>query len=311
MEILEPETYLVDPSHRQRVYGRHLYQFQKKCSSFKKTDCDCLIRNFGFADKQNRHKSFEEFTTAMKAAHEHHFNNHHYCSTEWCHFAKLPEDQWKLYNAQKGNKLRDAVKDKYIYEESKKIHERFTTPENLKMMHHEFDSQKNESLNKSSTTVAPKNMVFSKTNSLHDRIALVVNYDSLGYHETFSCIFQHLTNNDNYIIDPIMSQFAKTKDDDTKKRRERQQSPKGKRMRVKKRKATLQANRLQNDRAKKRGDKYGPGVAFMPLPTEESTNNVTAPIQPQKIPFCKSCQQYGHSHITFCNCPKNPKNITK
>ena len=49
------------------------------------------------------------------------------------------------------------------------------TDENLEMLYHEFDSQKNEALNKAFMKVAPKNMFF-KTHSLYNQLALVIAY---------------------------------------------------------------------------------------------------------------------------------------
>jgi len=51
-----------------------------------KTDCECLIHNFGYAVKQNHEKTEEEFVKAMKAALKHHFDNHEHCNPSWCHF---------------------------------------------------------------------------------------------------------------------------------------------------------------------------------------------------------------------------------
>jgi len=47
-EEIHPITmYLVNPSHRRRVYGSHLYKLEKRLKEMKKTDCECLIHNFG------------------------------------------------------------------------------------------------------------------------------------------------------------------------------------------------------------------------------------------------------------------------
>jgi len=85
-EIHPISTYLVDPSHHCRVYGSHLYKLERNLTGMKKTDCECLIRNFRYAVKQNREKSYDEFEKAMMAALEHHFDNHKFCNPMWCHF---------------------------------------------------------------------------------------------------------------------------------------------------------------------------------------------------------------------------------
>jgi len=84
-------TFLVDPLHQRRVYGSQLFKLKKILKGMNKTDCECLQRNFGYAIKQNRHKTFEEFKIAMKVAMEHHFDNHEFCNPSWCHFREAPE----------------------------------------------------------------------------------------------------------------------------------------------------------------------------------------------------------------------------
>jgi len=86
-EINPIRTYLVDPSHWHCVvYGSHLYKLERNLKEMKKTDCKCLICNFGYAVKQNCKKTKEEFPKAMMAAMEHPFDNHEFCNPSWCHF---------------------------------------------------------------------------------------------------------------------------------------------------------------------------------------------------------------------------------
>jgi len=81
-----------------------------------------------------------------------------------CLLVKIPKEEWNCVNHEKyHNKLHNTVHDKVIYDETKQIHDIFTSEENLNMMNHEFDSQENEALNKANTKLAPKNMVFSRS----------------------------------------------------------------------------------------------------------------------------------------------------
>lgn len=73
------------------------------------------------------------------------------------------------------------------------IHKHYTTNELLKMCHHEYDSQKNESLNTNVATYAPKNKTFCTTKSLEDRICLVVIFDSIGYSKGVHRIISKMT----------------------------------------------------------------------------------------------------------------------
>jgi len=52
-EINAVRTYLVDPSHQQRVYSSDLYKLEPMLKGMNKMDAECVIRNFGYAVKQN------------------------------------------------------------------------------------------------------------------------------------------------------------------------------------------------------------------------------------------------------------------
>jgi len=119
LEINSIDTYLADPSHRRRVYGGQMYKLLPFCKEMKKTDCKCLIRNFGYAVKQNREKTEEEFSKAMKAALEHHFDNHEHCNPSWCHFR---DDSVRKLDDLVRAKLRNTsiAANKTMYDEVKK-----------------------------------------------------------------------------------------------------------------------------------------------------------------------------------------------
>jgi len=197
----------------------------------------------------------------MNASFEHEFNNHSCCGS-WCKYAKLPPAEWKTLNAQSGCKLRDKVLDAHMYLEAKAVHEQFTTDENLEMLNHLFDSQKNEAMNKAFTKVAPKNMVFSKSKSLSDHLCLVIAYDSLGYYEMMNCVMQSLTENPDYELDPLIKSWAMQLDKEREQKRKRQQSVSAKGDRCAKRKANLQTARVHEGLAQLAGHFYEHGKAF-------------------------------------------------
>jgi len=70
-----PFTFLVDPSHHHCVYGSYFYHLIARCRAFKKNNCEVLIRNFGYAMKQNHGKPKDVFKTAMNAGLYHQFNS--------------------------------------------------------------------------------------------------------------------------------------------------------------------------------------------------------------------------------------------
>ena len=59
----------------------------------------------------------------------------------------------------------------------------------LEMLQHEFSTQKNEAMNHSVATLAPKTKTFSKSRSLITRVPLCGATQILGYHEVWSRIF--------------------------------------------------------------------------------------------------------------------------
>jgi len=126
-EIHRIIAYLVDPLHCQHVYGSQLYKLEKILSVLKKSDCECLIRNFGYAVKQNHDKSDAEFAKAMAAALEHHFDNHEFCSPTWCQFR---EDSLQVADPSKRAKLhsKEDPNNKILYDAVKIIHNGNTTP---------------------------------------------------------------------------------------------------------------------------------------------------------------------------------------
>ena len=86
----------------------------------KKTDCECLIQNFGYTVKQNREKMEAEFLKAMTASMEHHFDNHEFCNPSWCHFR---EDSIQESADDVCGKLRNIHSNpanKIVYDEVKK-----------------------------------------------------------------------------------------------------------------------------------------------------------------------------------------------
>jgi len=117
-----------------------------------------------------------------KAALKHHFDNHIFFNPSWCHFQ---EDLVKKSDDTVRAKLRNTniAANKTMYDEVKQIHDACTTHENLLMLMHPYDSQKNEALNRAFIKQAPKGIVFSKTFSLFDRLSFVIIINSIGYKE--------------------------------------------------------------------------------------------------------------------------------
>ena len=307
---------LVDPSHRRRVYGTQLYKAEKHIKGMNKTDCECLMRNFGYAVKQNRSKSEEEFAKALKAAFDHHFDMHGNCNPSWCNFRMDSRRKSPDSIRSKFRSLKNPI-NKKIYDELKVIHDNYTSRENLLMMMHPFDSQKNEALNRAFTKHSPKNIVFSKTYSLFDRHSLVVIIDSVGYELAMKRIFAMLFPLSTCNTDAVTIQWAKREDKFKLYNLLRQRTKIQKIRRTASKKIRLMQLRLHNSLAKKKGDDYGHGIAIAAPQQSKRKRNakrsvVTANVGERKqrrVPTQCKCTRTDHLRISFNNCPLNPKNI--
>jgi len=313
-DIHAVSTFLVDPSHRRRVVGSQQFKIEKTVKGMKKSDCECYIRNFGYAVKQNRHKSFEEFETAMKAVLEHHFDNHEFCSPVWCHFR---EDSHRKSDDTTRAKLRNlsVEENKVVYIEMKKIHDAATTRENLLMLLHGYDSQKNEALNRAFTKLAPKNIVFSKTFSLFDRLSFVIIIDSVGYAEGLRRLLADIFEDEDNDPGPVLLGWANREDIFKQYILKRQQTKKEKIRRTKEKKIRLSKQRANDRRAKRRGDRYGRGVAILPEEDEDNVAEtgvrVSRTQRQRPSPTQCKCGRTDHVRISFNDCELNPKNIAR
>jgi len=112
---------------------------KKKCNC---TDVDCyrVKRYLGYFVKRSRSKEFSEFKRDLNAVLDHLFNNHTYCSQDWCPVLKAEatgQDVSKL-----DLKHHCKTKDKVLYEQMKEAVAKYFTDEYLKQMNHDYDSQK-------------------------------------------------------------------------------------------------------------------------------------------------------------------------
>jgi len=116
----------------------------------------------------------EDMVNAAKAVIEHHFNNHQCCG-EWCRRKNVdPEKD----NKKKYYRCKD--KDAKLHSELQARIERFIAIEALREVAHGMNTLMNESFNNTVSWVAPKNKVYSLSDSLQNRIALALGINGLG-----------------------------------------------------------------------------------------------------------------------------------
>jgi len=312
-----PLVFYCNPTHRWRVIGNHLFALQKSTTTgVTKADARRLKRNYGYAHKQSRTKSWEEYRKAMDGALLHHGNDHRYCLASWCPFAagrKHPKDNDRSV-------LRTTEKWKNL----ELIHQKFTTVEMLKMCYHIYDSQKNESVNTKIAAVAPKSKTFSKMMSLADRIAFVVIVDSIGYECGILRIVAKITGRTTMRISPALRLWLKLKDRDMGWRKRHREKPENKQKRAKKAQDKIREEIAAEKKAARTGLDYGSGIAVASKDDDKPASASKEAAAASSLPdpatkkrkadsavVCSRCGEQGHARVTSRNCRFNSEYLAE
>lgn len=124
----------------------------------------------------------------------------------------------------------------------------------LKLCHHQFDSQKNESLNTKVVTVAPKMKTFCTTKSLEDRFNLVVILDSIGQEADISRVITELTGRSAVsCLSPIVRQWLNKQDRMSERKKQYRNKPETKKKRAKKIQEKIKQGIIDDKKGRKRG----------------------------------------------------------
>jgi len=296
-----PTAFYCDPTHRTRVIGKHMFAMaaQTAKTDVTKADAQRIKRNIGYAHKQFRGKTFEEYKTAMKGALLHLGNDHSCCDASWCPFKSGKKDENDNENyLRKGTKRWNNIAS---------VVDTYTTEEMLRMTHHPYDSQKNESLNTKTTMVAPKNKTFCKTMSLSDRIAFVTIVDSIGYDAGISRIISKLAGGKPIVIPPALQTWMRQVDSTARRKKRYQELPATKKKRAKAIKEKIKELIADDKKARKRGLDYGPGIAVAAPAGEPKDPPTAAAASKGDDPktttvVCSRCGEAGHARITSKKC---------
>jgi hypothetical protein len=116
------------------------------------------------------------------------------------------------WNKDKGSSSK--TKDAKLYNLLKGKLESFITVDKLIEMAHGMDTDINEAFNQICTWFAPKNKVFAGSGSLHNRIALAVGINSLGYKGFFTTLFDRL----EITVTPNVAHYLRIKENTRVKR---------------------------------------------------------------------------------------------
>ena len=263
------EQWLSDIGHRVKCIGG--FVFSLKATSKKtlqagthlsKGECIKLKKLAGYFLKtpENQELPFEEFCKRASCMYLHHFNDHSCCSDKWCKVLKSQRQEDPLpLPANYCKRFRCKTNHAILFKKIEKGMSTYLTVEALKQVYHNYSTQKNESLNKKVTVVAPKDKYYGGTRTLQDRIHWVVVEDSVGYYQGIRRLFVQL----GIPFDPILQSYSKRKDKRATVWSNHRKKGTVKAKRVAKQNAAIKASNEQDKAAFAAGVSYGSGIALL------------------------------------------------
>jgi hypothetical protein len=302
LSMPEVQFKYADKVHRKKCYGSGQYNIEKTDEQLKKPECERLKRNFGLCLYQKAGpatgKTMAEFKTGITAVLEHTFNNHEYCSKEWCKF--MTDTDAELDDIDTKSRFLDKTKGE-TYDKMKKLHDSHTTPEKLEQLFHDFSSQKNETMNKKMTVTAPKDKTFCTTMSLTSRTQVVSIRDSVGELEAVKRILQELG---YQRMPPSTREFLIRADKLASYHKTRREKADVKVNRNKAKTEKLRTELQKQEQDRKRGFTYESGIA---LRDDVEISGNAAVVNNTVRKGCK-CGSFDHQRSTHKNCPLNTNN---
>lgn len=186
---------------------------------------------------------------------------------------------------------RCKVQHESLYNEFMLCYEKYITPDMLKMLMHNFSTQKNEALNHSVATGAPKGKDYSQSASLQTRVMLTGAAQIVGHYQLWKRLFSKF----KLELDSNLIRHLKGKDGTKEKRQIEQNTKEYKSKRSTNRYAKFaEAHRSQLDEVKT-GAMYESGVA---VKLAKKTIKAAPKRNPEgTLPSDLTCAYY---HPKFC-----------
>lgn len=194
----------------------------------------------------------------------HHFNDHSLCNVQWCKILQSQRTdgiQPTVIPVGYMKRFRHRVTDLKLLEKLQELYAPYLSSESLYQCYHEHDTNKNESLNRKCTAVAPKDKYLSGTKSLEDRIHLVVVTDSVGYEQGLERILAKLQM-DLELVAPMIAEWTSRLDNKKEKQSIWRKLPAVKRRRVEATNQAIKAWSVSDKNAAKEGKVYESGSAI-------------------------------------------------
>jgi len=266
LNVPPPKHLHSDMSHRIRGVGYAAFDCKseakiKNDKGLMKVECLNLKRNMGYYVKSNQHLSDEDFNRCGMCVVQHLFNDHSLCDIKWCANLKAQQEQdeakrKQIDNPNKHRKIVTVAEKKLCKKVKEKVGS-LLVPAKMQQVHHRFSTQKNESLNRNATAVAPKDRFYGGTMQLHDRLRVIAMTDSIGEHDTLFRLFSEL----GFDLHPVLCRWARNKDRDDAARHLQRMKPE-----VKKKRAIgiiekIKSGMKQERKATTEGMTYATGIA--------------------------------------------------
>jgi hypothetical protein len=158
-------------------------------------------------------------------------------------------------------RFRHRENDKKLFDKLEELYTPYLSKEPLWQCYHGDDTNKNESLNRKCTAVAPKDKYLSGTKSLEDRLCLVVVIDSVGYVRGMKRVLSKI-GIDMDLVAPVVAEWSSRLDNKKAKQAAWRKKPEVKRRRVEATNAAIKAWSLGDRAAAKQGKVYESGSAM-------------------------------------------------
>ena len=202
---------------------------------------------------------------------------------------------------------RSKVKHAQLYGEMSLAYQPYITKPMLRQLQHPWSTQKNEAMNQSVASYAPKGKTYSLTNSLDTRVAIAGCVQILGYLEFWSLVFAAF----DIELDDNLRKHLRNRDSAKMKKRTKDKSIKGKKLRSKRKYEKLdQANEdwLEMQRT---GVGYQTGMAVQAkknLPRPADRNPKGTPKELLRCVYYPTfCNRLGHRDARSKQCGMHGK----
>ena len=170
----------------------------------------------------------------------------------------LKEREQQMNERNENSYYRCKEKHAQLYHDLTQCYAPFITRKNIEMLCHPYDTQKNEAMNTSVASYAPKNKTYSLTDSLQCRVAIAAGVQILGYEKLWEKIFLAL----GLTFDDNLRSSLQTKDTHKVKKSQRAITKVGKIARGRARSEKFSAAKREYFEQLRTGMAYESGIAL-------------------------------------------------